>query len=136
MDISQPDSTADQSDTDTTLPPIDTSYHVHGDLQEEVWLCSENYTPETNVTESSISIVTFQGKANFAVDTIGIGSVSVTCMECVNQMVWVGTETGQVLLYDATNHCQAYGRYLAVERAQSIVYIHHLTRLRQVRGSI
>ena len=126
VDMSQSDG------TDLEHDPVNTSYRVHGDLQEEVWLCSETQNPNTQVTETSISVVMFHGKANFDVVNIDVGNTSVSCMTCVNQSVWVGTGAGQVILYDATSHIQIFSRYLSVRPDQSIVYIHHLTKLRQV----
>ena len=125
-----PDAT--ESDTDASLYPLNTSHHVHGDLQEEVWLCSESYDPTSHVTETSISVVTFQGKANFNVANIDVGNTPISCMACVNQSVFVGTTAGQVILYDATSHTHIFSRYLSVKPDQSIVYIQHLTKLRQV----
>ena len=116
----------------TVQATLNTSYHVHGDLQEEVWLCSEHHSSETTVTDSSISVVTFRGKANFDVHNIEVGSTRVSCMACVNQSVWIGTTGGQVILYDATTHYRMFSRHLSVRADQCIVYIQHLTKLRQV----
>ena len=133
VDISQ---SADGMDTEpetTPHPTVNSSYRVHGDLQEEVWLCSENHNTEMNAIDSSISVVTFRGKANFDVHNIEVGSVCVSCIACVNQCVWVGTKAGQVTLFDATSHFQIFSRYLSVRPDQSIVYVQHLTKLRQVK---
>ena len=131
VDVSEADTS--ESDSETTLPPAKTPFYVQGDFQEEVWLCSEEYDPDTNVKDSVISVVTFHGKANFGVENFTVGSASVLCLACVNQTVWVGTIIGQVLLYDSVTHYQIFERYLSLKEEQSIVHIQHIRKLRQVR---
>ena len=105
---------------------------VQGDLQEEVWFCSEIKDLETDIVDCKMTIVSFCGRANFSVETINIGRSSTVAMCCVNQQVWVGTVEGQLMVYDALNHYEIFNRHLAIKGDQGIVFIGHLTTLRQV----
>ena len=106
---------------------------VQGDVQEEVWFCSTYENPETQIIECKISVVSFCGRANFLVDSIEFDTSPVTAMCCVNQQVWLGTKDGQIIIYDAVNHSKLFDRHLAIKSDQSIVYISHLTKQRQVK---
>ena len=115
----------------TSLANFHTSV-VQGDLQEEVWFCSEIKDLETNIVDCKMTVVSFCGRANFSVETISVGRSSTLAMCCVNQQVWLGTVEGQLMVYDALNHFELFNRHLAIKSDQGIVFIGHLTTLRQV----
>ena len=125
-----------EGETETSFVPsvsVHHTYVVQGDLQEEVWLCSESVDPQTDILDTYLSIVSFRGKANFSVENIDVGSSSITYIACINQSVWLGTADGQIMLYDAVSHYQLFSRHLAIRSDQSVVYIKHIPKLRQVR---
>ena len=124
----------EDSEAESVLPVATQSYITTGDLQEEVWFCSTYRDEETSTIDSQLSIVSFRGRANFSVERVNIGTYPVTAMCNVNQTVWLGTEDGKVLVYDSTTYYQMYSRILALKEGQSIVSIHSLMKLRQVRG--
>ena len=109
---------------------------VQGDLQEEVWFCSEIKDLETNIVDCKMTVVSFCGRANFSVETISVGCSSTLAMCCVNQQVWLGTVEGQLMVYDALNQFELFNRHLAIKSDQGIVFIGHLTTLRQVSESM
>jgi serine/threonine protein kinase len=122
------DTVADTSFIQTPLTPFHTNV-VQGDLQEELWFASE--TADGEWTSHQISIVSFCGRTNFSANSIKNG-YSVTSMCSVNQQVWVGTSDGCLVIYETVNHSEVFKRYLAIKPNQKIIYISHLTRLRQV----
>ena len=61
-----------------------------------------------------------------------ISNSRITAMCCVIDTMWVGTEEGQLLLFDALTKNDILSRHLALLPDQSITNITHLTTLRQV----
>ena len=61
-----------------------------------------------------------------------VSNARITAMCCVIDTMWVGTEEGQLLLFDALTKNDILSRHLALVPDQSISSITHLTTLRQV----
>lgn len=118
-----------------SIGPSLTPYHanvVRGDLQEEVWFYSEEKDSTNEQVSSCLSIVSFRGRGNFVVECFELSYGPITSMCNVSQQVWLGSEDGRIILYDALNHSMVFSRILAIKSGQGILYISHLTKLRQV----
>ena len=61
-----------------------------------------------------------------------ISNARVTALCCVIDTMWVGTEEGQLLLFDALTKNEILTRQLALLPGQAISHITHLTTMRQV----
>jgi serine/threonine protein kinase len=107
-------------------------YVARGDLQEDVWLGLYSEEGREREGESQVCVINFKGKASFSTQSFPVSNSRITSMCCVVDTVWVGTEEGQLFLYDAVTKNEILTRQLALLPGQAISNITHLPTLRQV----
>ncbi len=75
----------------------------------------------------------FKFASFFSMQSLSVCPARITAICAVNDTMWVGTEEGQVFIYDAVSRMLIEDRHLAVLPGQGIMSISHLQANYQVK---